>query len=277
MYRILIAEDELIERMMLKKALQRMFGETCEVLEAENGKRALEIFRSTEVHVVILDIEMPGIKGVEAAEIMRKEKDGFCIIFLTAYDKFEYAKKAIAVHALEYLLKPYSEKELVSVVEEALHLTQEYEKRKIDTTYAHRVQELMRSKSIKKQEQTTEPSILSDESNVSRFNVLVSMIEEYVRSNYMNDISMQEAARSINYSETYFCKMFKQQYGQNFTTYLTEYRMNEAKKLLKQPNVSVKEVGARVGYPDSSYFARVFRRLIGITPSEYQLQKIKEI
>lgn len=279
MYRILIAEDELIERMMLKKALQKMFGETCEVLEAENGKRALEIFRSTEVHVVILDIEMPGIKGVEAAEIMRKEKDGFCIIFLTAYDKFEYAKKAIAVHALEYLLKPYSEKELVSVVEEALHLTQEYEKRKKDATYALRVQELMGSNSIKKQEQITEQPLMliSEESNVSRFNVLVSMIEEYVRSNYMNDISMQEAARSINYSETYFCKMFKQQYGQNFTTYLTEYRMNEAKKLLKQPNVSVKEVGVRVGYPDSSYFARVFRRLIGITPSEYQLQKIKEI
>lgn len=277
MYRILIAEDELIERMMLKKALQKIFGEICEVVEAENGKRALEIFRSTEIHVVILDIEMPGIKGVEAAEIMRREKEGFCIIFLTAYDKFEYAKKAIAVHALEYLLKPYSEKELVAVVEEALHLTEEYERRQKDPTYAFKIQELMSSNSAKKQESIIESQLILDESNVSRFNVLVSMVEEYVRSNYMNEISMQEAARSINYSETYFCKMFKQQFGQNFTAYLTEYRMKEAKKLLKQPNVSVKEVGARVGYPDSSYFARVFRRIIGISPSEYQLQKIKAL
>lgn len=277
MYRILIAEDELIERMMLKKTLQKMFGDSCEILEAENGKRALEVFRSTDIHVVILDIEMPGLKGIEAAEIMRREKNGFCIIFLTAYDKFEYAKKAIAVHALEYLLKPYSEKELVSVVEEALHLSDEYERRKNDTSYAPRVMELMGNSNTSKQEVISEDQMAKDETNVSRFNVLVSLVEEYVRSNYMNDISMQEAARCINYSDTYFCKMFKQQFGQNFTTYLTEFRMNEAKKLLKQPNVSVKEVGARVGYPDSSYFARVFRRIIGISPSEYQLQKMKEI
>lgn len=277
MYRILIAEDELIERMMLKKTLQKVFGDLCEILEAENGKRALEVFRSTEIHVVILDIEMPGLKGIEAAEIMRKEKEGFCIIFLTAYDKFEYAKKAIAVHALEYLLKPYSEKELVSVIEEALHLADEYERRKQDSSYAPRVMELMGNSNTSKQDVISEDEMIHDENNVSRFNVLVSLVEEYVRSNYMNDISMQEAARCINYSDTYFCKMFKQQFGQNFTTYLTEYRMNEAKKLLKQPNVSVKEVGAKVGYPDSSYFARVFRRIIGVSPSEYQLQKMKEI
>ncbi|WP_099466576.1 response regulator transcription factor [Konateibacter massiliensis] len=274
MYRILIAEDELIERMMLKKTLQKKFMETCEILEAENGKKALEIFRSTDIDIVILDIEMPGIKGIEAAEIMRREKEGFCIIFLTAYDKFEYAKKAISVHALEYLLKPYSEKELVFVVEEALHLAEEYGERKWNDNYTSRVMELMKSEGTKKD---SVPEVLaSEEENVSRFNVLVSMMEEYVRGNYMNDISMQEAARAISYSEPYFCKMFKQQFGLNFTTYLTEYRMNEAKKLLKQPNISVKEVGVKVGYPDSSYFARVFKRIIGISPSEYQVQKLKE-
>jgi len=277
MYRILIAEDEMIERMMLKKTLQKIFGDSCDVLEAENGKRALEIFRSTDIHVVILDIEMPGIKGVEAAEIMRKEKEGFCIIFLTAYDKFEYAKKAIAVHALEYLLKPYLEKELVTVVEQALHLAQKYEIRKKDSSYAPEISDLTGNSSVNKLEEEPEMQLLTEEDNTSRFNVLVSMVEEYIRTNYMNDISMQEAARAINYSETYFCKMFKQQFGQNFTTYLTEYRMNEAKKLLMRPNISVKQAGIRVGYPDSSYFARVFRRIVGISPSEYQINKIIEL
>lgn len=277
MYRILIAEDEMIERMMLKKTLQKIFGDSCEVLEAANGKRALEIFRSVDVHVVILDIEMPEITGVEAAEIMRREKEGFCIIFLTAYDNFEYAKKAIAVHALEYLLKPYSDKELVAVVDEALRLAETYEKRQKDSSYAPGISGLTGNSSLIKQEVESETELILEENNISRFNVLVSMVEEYVRFNYMNDISMQEAARAINYSETYFCKMFKQQFGQNFTAYLTEYRVNEAKKLLKQPNMSVKEVGIKVGYPDSSYFARVFRRIIGISPSEYQLQKIKDL
>jgi len=92
----------------------------------------------------------------------------------------------------------------------------------------------------------------------------------------MHDISMQEAAKTIHYSEPYFCKIFKQQYGQNFTAYLTEYRVEEAKKLLKQLNVSVKDVGAKVGYLDSSYFARVFKRLIGISPSEYRQNVLKD-
>ncbi len=262
---------------MLKKVLQKIFGDSCEVLEAENGKRALEIFRSTDIHVVILDIEMPGIKGIDAAEIMRKEKEGFCIIFLTAYDKFEYAKKAIAVHALEYLLKPYSEKELVSVVEEALYLAEKYVQGEVYSSYSPDILGILGNRSEDKHVIESPMEFESEENNISRFNVLASMVEEYVRSNYMNEISMQEAARAINYSETYFCKMFKQQFGQNFTTYLTEYRINEAKKLLKQPNMSVKEVGVKVGYPDSSYFARVFRRSVGISPSEYQLQRMKEL
>ena len=278
MYRILIAEDELIERMVLKKTLEKKFGHVCEVLEAENGKEALEIFRSTDIHIVILDIEMPGIKGLEVAEIMRKEKDGFCIMFLTAYDRFEYAKKAIAVRALEYLLKPYSEKELVVVVEEALNLVEEYENGKHSEVRTEKVLSLMGDQSGKLEEVTEQIYVAEEEheDNLSRLNVLISMVEEYVRKNYMHDISMQEAAKTIHYSEPYFCKIFKQQYGQNFTAYLTEYRVEEAKKLLKQLNVSVKDVGAKVGYLDSSYFARVFKRLIGISPSEYRQNVLKD-
>jgi len=282
MKRILIAEDEFIERMVLKKILEKKFGDQCEVLEAENGTQALEIFRSTDIHIVILDIEMPGIKGVQAAEIMRREKQGFCIIFLTAYDKFEYAKKAIAVRAMDYLLKPYSERELISVVDEAIHLTEKYEK-----VHTEREEE-----SVAEVEET-DLSLMGDynqtllteegtdegtgEISPSRLNVLVAMVEEYVKKNFMHEISMQDAARAVNYSDAYFSKMFKQQFGLNFTAYLTEYRIEEAKKMLCQPTISVKDIGVRVGYPDSNYFARVFRRMNGVSPSEYRMGCLKEL
>jgi len=282
MKRILIAEDEFIERMVLKKILEKKFGDQCEVLEAENGTQALEIFRSTDIHIVILDIEMPGIKGVQAAEIMRREKQGFCIIFLTAYDKFEYAKKAIAVRAMDYLLKPYSERELISVVDEAIHLTEKYEK-----VHTGREEE-----SVAEVEETdlslmgdynqallTEEGINDGTGEIppSRLNVLVAMVEEYVKKNFMHEISMQDAARAVNYSDAYFSKMFKQQFGLNFTAYLTEYRIEEAKKMLCQPAISVKDIGVRVGYPDSNYFARVFRRMNGVSPSEYRMGCLKEL
>lgn len=277
MKRILIAEDELIERMVLKKTLEKRFGDQYEVLEAENGTQALEIFRNAEdINIVILDIEMPGIKGIQVAEIMRKERQGFCLIFLTAYDKFEYAKKAIAVRAMDYLLKPYSERELLSVVDEAIHLAGKYEKMHMETEAGVETKEL----DLSLMEEYSQINVIdkgAEEIPLNRLNVLVTMIEEYIKKNFMNDISMQDAARAVSYSDAYFSKMFKQQYGLNFTAFLAEYRIEEAKKLLRQPTVSVKDVGTRVGYPDSNYFARVFRRMNGVTPSEYRMECLKEL
>lgn len=274
MYRILIAEDELIERAVLKKTLQKKLGENCEVLEAENGREALQIFHSTEVHVVILDIEMPGIKGIEVAEIMRKEKKGFCIIFLTAYDKFEYAKRAIAVRAMEYLLKPYSDKELIGVVEEALHLFQKQVNEQEEEKEADIEQTYLTESTLAG---TKEPDAEFEETNLTRLSVLVAMVEDYIRNNFRKEITMQDAARAVNYSEPYFCKMFKQQFGQNFTAYLKEFRVEEAKKLLRQPDVNVKEIGKRIGYPDSNYFARVFRAITGESPTEYRMRFLKQL
>ena len=86
----------------------------------------------------------------------------------------------------------------------------------------------------------------------------------------MFDISMQEVARTMNYSEAYFCKLFKQFFGKNFTAYLTEYRIEMAKKMLQTPTVNIKEIGKAVGYADSNYFAKVFKRVTGKSPSEYR-------
>lgn len=263
MCRMLIVEDELIERMVLKKTLLKKFQD-CEILEAENGREALDIFRSGGLDIAILDIEMPGIKGIEVAERMRRESRDICIIFLTAYDKFEYAKKAISVKAMEYLLKPYSEREIVSVVEEAVRSCEEL-KEKMPPEAATEFREA----DVERENEQGE--------NVSRLHIMVSMIEEYIRSNYMYDISMQDAAQAVNYSEPYFCKMFKLQYGQSFTSYLTDYRIEKAKKMLMQPTVNVKVVGEKVGYGDSNYFARVFRRVTGVSPTEYRNTFLKSL
>ncbi len=67
-----------------------------------------------------------------------------------------------------------------------------------------------------------------------RVNQVAEKIRTYIRENYMNEISMQDAARQFNYSDAYFCKLFKQCFDQNFTSYLTNFRINEAKRLLKR-------------------------------------------
>lgn len=255
MYRLLIADDEKIERMVLYKTIHKNLGEQCAIFEAENGREALEIYERERIQIAILDIEMPGINGIEVAQRIREKDRKCCIIFLTAFDEFSYAKKAITVRALDYLLKPYDENELLLVVEEAMRITD-------DNTghIASEVDEVEEQKSM---------------GNV-RQSVVFEKIEHYIHENYQEDISMQDAARAMNYSEAYFCKLFKQCFGKNFTSYLTEHRVREAKKLLIQPMVNVREVGKAVGYGDSNYFAKVFKRITGQSPTEYRTSVYKE-
>ena len=122
MYQILVAEDESLERKVLCKTLKKHFGDLCQIHEAKNGREAVEAFLIHRPQVAILDIEMPGVTGLEAARQIRESGHPCMILFLTAFDKFSYAREAITLRALDYLLKPCQEQELILTVEEALHL-----------------------------------------------------------------------------------------------------------------------------------------------------------
>ena len=118
--KLLVAEDELIERKVLCRTLQKYLGDLISLYEAKNGREALEIFAREAPQVAVLDIEMPGLTGLEVARKIRETDKNCAILFLTGFDKFDYARQAISVRALDYLLKPYNEQELVFAVEDAI-------------------------------------------------------------------------------------------------------------------------------------------------------------
>ncbi|MCC8026407.1 MAG: response regulator [Clostridium sp.] len=258
MIRLLIADDEVIERKVLYRTLEKHIGDQCRIFQAENGREALKIYEEEAVQIAILDIEMPGINGIEAAQAIREKDKDCCIIFLTAYDEFSYAKKAITVRALDYLLKPYDEQELMLVVDEAIRTASERR--------GKGSQEAPGSGAALESGQEE----LEDGGQI-RLSKVAEIISRYICENYMYDISMQDLARTMNYSEAYFCKLFKQCFNKNFTAYLTEYRVEQAKKMLEEPTVNVKDIGKAVGYTDSNYFAKVFKRITGQSPTEYRL------
>ena len=118
--KLLVAEDELIERKVLCRTLQKYLGDLISLYEAKNGREALEIFAREAPQVAVLDIEMPGLTGLEVARKIRETDKNCAILFLTGFDKFDYARQAISVRAMDYLLKPYNEQELVFAVEDAI-------------------------------------------------------------------------------------------------------------------------------------------------------------
>ncbi|MDD3361282.1 MAG: response regulator [Hespellia sp.] len=99
---------------------------------------------------------------------------------------------------------------------------------------------------------------------------LVEHAKNYVNEHFANELSLDEISREVNISPYYFSKLFKEESGVNYIEYVTKIRMEHAKKLLQNPENSIKYVCAEVGYSDPNYFSRIFKKWIGKTPSEYR-------
>ena len=109
-----------------------------------------------------------------------------------------------------------------------------------------------------------------EEDGLQRLGQIREDIAAYIREHYTEELSMQDVARAMNYSDAYFCKLFKQCFKVNFSAWLNEFRVEKAKELLTATRLSVREVSIACGYADANYFARVFKRITGMTPSEYR-------
>ena len=235
---LLVADDENLELKVLEKTIKKFFLNELDIFMASNGKQAADIVENTDINIALLDIEMPGMNGIELAKLIREKNHDCIIIFITAYDRFEYAIEAMHIKAFDYLLKPWKEEKLTGLISEAIS-------------------------SIKE--------ISSDEGKSENLqDSQKSIIKKYIKENYKRDISAGDVAGILGYSDVYFSKIFKQLFDDTFINYLTNLRIEKAKVLLKDVSFNIKEVGASVGYTDSNYFTKVFKRAVGMSPSEYR-------
>lgn len=253
MIKLVVADDEPIERAVIKKILDKGLEGEAEIFLASNGREAVELFEKEKCDMALLDIAMPGVTGLEAAAKIREKDEEAILIFLTAFDEFDYARQAIRVQALDYLLKPVADEELLTVIEEGIRMIKMGVKRALPALG----------------NEDADKDTLAD----VKKSVIKKQIADYIEENYVKDISLSDVAGALRYSDPYFCKIFKDCFGKSFILYLTELRIEKSKELLVDLTVNVKDISEKVGFRDSNYYAKVFKRMEGMTPSEYRIMR----
>lgn len=108
------------------------------------------------------------------------------------------------------------------------------------------------------------------ETREKKTNSLIVKAVEYIRENYRRELTLEEVSREVNISPHYFSKLFKDEMGENFIDYLTNLRIGKAKDIMKSSLMSVKEICYEIGYGDPNYFSRIFKKAVGVTPTEYR-------
>lgn len=231
MIKILVAEDEPRSREAMTARLRTILGEHALIETAADGNEVILKALQIQPQIIFMDIEMPVKTGLEAATVIKKQLPDVHIIFLTAYDRFDYAVGALRSGAEEYLLKPTSETDLREILQKFSDVSPE------------------------------------PDHGESPFQTALNV---WIRQHYMEDISLEAAAESMGMSPFYFSRKVKAATGKTYLEYFTSYRIERAKKRLQSTEMKVGEVGRSVGYSDSNYFAKVFKRAVGCTPSVYR-------
>ena len=249
MIKVMIVDDEKYVRTGVKNGTDWSLI-NCEVVgEASNGVEGLELAKELKPDLVISDIKMPKKTGIEMAEELIEKYPDTKVIFLTAYDDFEYARAAIRIGVSDYLLKPFEDGELEAAVQRLMHLHP--------------------NEDAANMELENELISLVNKENVE--NKYVCNALEYIEKNFSNnDFSITGIAEKLSVSEGHLSRLFKSETGISINNYLTRYRIRKAMDYLKDVSAKVYEVADKVGYQDIAYFSNTFKKLVGKSPSDYQ-------
>ena len=249
MYKAIIIDDE---KWVIKSLIATIKGQEFFTIigEAYDEISGLEMIRNQKPDLAFIDVRIPGMSGLEVLKAAMQEELPTLFIVISGHAEFAYAQKAILYNAIGYCLKPFSKSELFDAMEKAYTLIEEHKKA---------------VPPIQENPAKEEPVV-----PVMVNNKMVQKMLEFIHQNYCNDISVQNLADLCNINQNYASQLFSQEVGDTFSTYLTNLRINRSIQLLKTTDLSVAQIASTVGYRDYFYFAKVFKKITGITPTVYR-------
>lgn len=244
MLKVLVVEDEEMIRKGIVLAVDWAALDCVVVAEASNGLEALEAVKHYNPSLIITDLKMPQMDGIEMLQHLRDEGNSVYVIILTAYDSFTYAQSALRLGAVDFLLKPFHDGDLEQAV----------------TALRRRMDSGGQGHGL--------PLPGLKKGDKSKY-VLMAM--DYIGTHYNDpNISVGAIAEHLGISEGHLSHIFKKETDYTLLNYLTRYRIHKAMELLRDCRLKVYEAADRVGYRDITHFSATFKKLVGMSPSEYQ-------
>ncbi|WNS41551.1 response regulator [Paenibacillus sp. MMS20-IR301] len=266
--RVLIVDDEYYFRQLLIHLIDWTSAGFEVVAEAEDGAEALRIMEEQPIDLIITDIEMPNMNGLDFVKAVRALDSAAKLIFITSYDNFTYAQQAISLGADHYLLKPVDE----AAVEQALTTIRAQLKEKWEEErYINR---LRIEAGYLGQPAAEQPS--EEEGRQGSGNRLIRKAAAHVTAHYTDDtLSLQSTAAALFVNPSYLSHVFKKETSESFVEYVTNVRLGKAMELLRQgaaagdsPVPKIATIAHQVGYKDPFYFSKCFKKKYGITPNK---------
>lgn len=246
MIKVLIAEDENLIRKKLLHFIDYDALGMVVVADVANGVSGVELIKKYKPDIVLADINMPEKDGLD---MIKETLDyDYIAIIISGYDYFSYAQRALKYGVTDYLLKPISLDDLNEALVNAREII--YKKRSI----------ISRNSDIENAIDISTDEAIKDSTVVEMIN--------FIKSNYQDKISISDLSKKLAYSESMLNRKFKKEVHITFNEYLNRYRINKAIELLKNSDYNITEISYMCGYSSAKYFSRVFKKYLGISPSD---------
>ena len=237
--RVLLVDDEI----MIREGFKQLFdwqAHDCEVVgEAGDGMEALTQIDTLRPDIVIMDINIPIMNGLKVIQLSHIKHPNTAFVIVSGYDDFSYCREALRLQITDYILKPVNYEEFGTCID-SLKIS----------LFERRVSSAVEPE---KQEERA-----------------ITGITRYLQEHLAEEISLSVLAEQFHLNPQYISQLFKSEIGVNFLVYLTNIRMEKAKKLLLSTALSIAEVAEQSGYGDYRVFTKVFKKSEGITPSQYR-------
>ncbi|WP_040951303.1 response regulator transcription factor [Gorillibacterium massiliense] len=267
MIKLMIVEDVKIVRETLVHHVNWAAVGLTVVASAQDGEQALALMQhpGNVPDLLITDIGMPVMDGIELIRRVKEMNPRIKCIILSGLSEFEYAREGLKMGVMDYVLKPIDTEEILRMAERSVRFIKKEQQQ---------LAVLQQAKEIVKE---ALPHVVGESAGLPELpgklknSKLVEQMLKYIHQNIQGKpLALQQVAAQANLSEKYAAHLFKEATGTTVNNYIIARKMELASQLLKNPETKIYEVCDQIGYSDIDHFRDSFKRHHGLTPSEYR-------